>query len=643
MKLTTRISPSMKLSVDGMYARINSLSEGRSSSYGGLLDNSASFNYLNNTPVGVRRQASLIGGSEGFYQLFNKSKLQFYEKQYILGGIQLNHTLSPRSYYTLGVQFGYTDNNLEPFELDTTRADAWIEVGGYRFLNVPSGGSPNASTNWAFDEVGLFWLYGGLQRDDLSYSWVIDVKGDYTNQLNRNNQLGAGFSVRINNLYVESGTWAQSERMWTPDTWQYYNVRPFEIGGYVQNKLEFEGMIATLGVRMDYFDPNRKGYQLMHPLDPTFASFYNEVYMNLPGDWGSYERWLAFREFIENPPGWEGEDPEPQVKLSPRMGISFPVTESSKIYFNYGHFYQRPAVSFLYNLAIGPGWTRIPTPDLPMGRTVSYEFGYEQSFLESFLANVTFYYKDIRNQPLTQQYISWWRDNNVTQVVAERYEDIRGIELRLERRFGRFVTFWANYDYMLVSSGRTGLQRVYENRLEATDEQRAANITTTIPRPRSNINLTFRTPSGFGPEIGSMNVLGDIYLSFLFEWRSGGRFLWNPEEPDVKLHRWVEIIDYSNIDLRASKNIRYPFGNIELSLTVQNLLNQKRLEVGNMTREQYDAYRNALKFPFYEGEQQGDDKWGEWNKEHLEETLGWWTTPLFLNPRRMLLGIRVNI
>jgi hypothetical protein len=643
LKLTTRITPAIRLSVDGMYAKINSLSEGRASNYGGLLDNSASFNYLNNTSVGVRRQAGLIGGFDGMYQLFNRSKLQFFDKQYILGGIQLNHTLSQRSYYTFNVQFGYTDNTLMPFELDTTRADAWIEVGGYRFMNVPSGGSPNASTNWALDEYNFFWLYGGLQRDDQSYSWVFDIKGDYTNQLNRHNQFETGFSIRTNYLYVESGTWLQSERMWTPDTWQYYTVTPLELAAYVQDKLEFEGLIATLGARVDYFNPSRNGYDLMHPLDPVFAAFYNDVYMNLPGEWGSYERWLAFREFLENPPDWEGKKVDPQIKISPRMGVSFPVTASSKIYFNYGHFYQRQPVSFLYNLAIGPGWTSIPTPDLPMGRTVSYEFGYEQSFLESFLANVTFYYKDIRNQPLSQQYISWWRNNNVSHYVAERYEDIRGIELRLERRVGRYITFWANYDYMLRSRGLTGLQRIYENRLEASDEQRAANIVTTIPQPRSNINVTLRTPSGFGPEIGSVNLLGNIYVTFLFEWRSGGKFIWNPQEPDVKLHRWVEIVDYSNLDLRASKSLRYPFGQIEFILTVQNLLNQQRLETGNMTRNQYDAYRNAIKLSFFEGDQQGNDRWGEWDKEHLREALGWWTTPLFLNPRRVLLGVRVNL
>jgi len=44
--------------------------------------------------------------------------------------------------------------------------------------------------------------------------------------------------------------------------------------------------------------------------------------------------------------------------------------------------------------------------------------------------------------------------------------------------------------------------------------------------------------------------------------------------------------------------------------------------------------------PWEEGEQHGHDKWGEYNKDHIDT--GWFTAPLFLNPRRILIGFRVN-
>jgi len=641
IKLTSTLLPSLKLSVEGMYAKVSSLNEGRASTYGGaLVDPSSSFNFLNNTANAVRRQASLIGGSDGFYQLFNKSRLQFYDQRYVIGGFRLTHTLSPKAFYNLSFQFGYTDHKLAPFALDTTKPNAWIYIDGYRFMNVPQGGTPNASTNWAMDELNMFWLYGGTQRDDSSYSWVGQIRGDFVAQLGMHNQVEAGFSTKLTYLHVYGGTWYQSERMWTPDLWQYYTVTPIEAGIYLQDKLEFQGMIANAGVRVDYFNPNKRGFIVTSPPDPAYTAFYNTIYMNLPGAWGSYQRWLIYKDMLEDPPGWPRSDNRVQVKISPRLSVSFPVTVNSKLYFNYGHFYQRPPVSFLYDLTIYPAEVTVPTPGLSMGRTVSYEFGYEQRFLQDFLFNVTFYYKDVRNQPLSQTFINYYHDNLVTQYVPDGYRDIRGVELRLERTFGRFVTFWANYDYMLQSTGQSGLQRIYENRLEAKDEQRTANITTTIPLPRAHVNLNLHTPSNWGPGIFGFQPLSSMYLNLFFEWRSGGKMLWNPQEPDIKKQQWVDIVDYSNVDLRASKVFKSAFGDVEIVLTIQNLLNQKRLETGNMLRSQLDEYKNSLHLPFNEGEKKGNDKWGEWDKPYIK--LGWWQAPLFLNPRRVLLGLRVN-
>jgi hypothetical protein len=100
------------------------------------------------------------------------------------------------------------------------------------------------------------------------------------------------------------------------------------------------------------------------------------------------------------------------------------------------------------------------------------------------------------------------------------------------------------------------------------------------------------------------------------------------------------VVDYFNFDLRVSKLIRVAGVNMEAVVTVQNLLNQKRLSYGNMSTAQFDRYKNSLHLPFESGDQHGNDKLGEWDKDHID--IGWFTAPLFLNPRRALLGLRVN-
>ena len=57
-----------------------------------------------------------------------------------------------------------------------------------------------------------------------------------------------------------------------------------------------------------------------------------------------------------------------------------------------------------------------------------------------------------------------------------------------------------------------------------------------------------------------------------------------------------------------------------------------------MLRTQYDEYKASLRFPF----QGGNDSWGQWKSDDGHIKTGWWDAPIFLNPRRVLLGLRLN-
>lgn len=645
LKITTQLQNDMRLSINGMMSKIETSSGGRITNYGGaLVDQSSSFGFLNSTESSVRQQASLLGGFS-HNQMFNKSRLQFYDQRYFVGGAKFTHTVSPNAFYDLEFQVGYTDQELKPFVMDTSIAEHYVNFyserakRNYRYY-VPNYGSPNASTNYGYDVLNTYTMYGGPQRIDSSYSYVYQLKGGLTAQLGRHHQIEAGFSAQLQDLFIYTGTWFQSQLAYTPDTWQYYKATPLEIGIYAQDKLEFEGMILNAGLRIDYLNPMKKGFVLGFPLDDDYQKLLNEIYPALDGDAMSYERWVFFRALLEDPPGYPRAENKVQFYLSPRMGVSFPITESSKLYFNYGHFYQRPATAFLYNLNVVQGGVAVPTPGLDMAKTIAYEFGYEQMFLNDFIVNVTAYYKDVRNEPLARTYINYYADNLVTQYYPDAYRDIRGIELRLERPLGKFVTFNAMYDYMLQSSGQSGLGQVYEDRLKARDKElRSPNITTTDPRPRANVNLNLHTPRDFGPELFGINWLADIYTSFFFEWRDGGRFLWNPEEPEVKNHIYIDVVDEWNIDFRGSKTFSTPFGSIEFVVTIKNLTNNKWLIPGNMLQTQYDEYKKSLLTP----DKGGNDKWGQYKSDDNHINIGWWEAPIFLNPRRIILGLRVNI
>ena len=644
IKLTSTFSNGMRLSINGLYANINSETGGSSATYGGaLVGNQQSFSYFNSTPSSVSAQARLLGNLNES-QMFNRSYLQFFTQKYIVGGAKLTQALSSNTFYTIYFQMGYTDQTLKPYTMDTSNSALYATFYSqaakrtYRFF-VPDYGSPNASTNYGYDVLNTYAMYGGLQRVDSSYSFVYKLKGDLTTQIGRHHQIDAGFSAQYENLFVYSGSWFQTELSYTPDTWQYYRATPLMVGVYAQDKLEFEGMVLNAGIRMDLFDPMKNGYLVGFPLNSNYPTLYSDIYPNLPGVADQFQRWEAFRSLLQDPPGWPTTPNNVQVYFSPRLGVSFPITESSKMYFNYGHFYQNPPISFLYSTYLSQGATALPTPDLKMAETISYEFGYEQTILNDFLVNVTAYYKDQRNMPLQRTYVSYYENNSVTTYEPAGFGDIRGVEIRLEKNAGKFVSFNAMYDYMLQSSGQFGVAVLYENPVTALNNKlRNANLSHSQPIPRANINLNLHTPKEFGPVLFGDHLLGALYANFFFKWQSGGQFLLNPTEPDVKLYNWVDAVNYWNIDLRASKAFDTPFGNLEIVLTVQNLTNNKWLNTGNMSQAQLDEYKTSLLTP----DKGGSDKWGQYKSSDNHIKVGWPDAIVFLNPRRYIVGVHLN-
>jgi len=636
LKITTRLTENTKISMNAMYARVESNSSSRPSTSGGVLqDNTLRYGYLNNNNQSTNQQARILGGN--LENMFNRSRLMYLDQDWFLGGFKINHTLSPRAFFTLEAQATYQDHDVYSMSADTSLDKSWVKLdSGLYVLNYPEIGTPDASTNWGKDITDYFWIYGGLQNVDSSYSINSSIKGDLKVQIGRNHEVETGFVFNYTHSKVYAGTWLQSKKMFTPDTWQYYTINPIEAALYIQDKMEFEGLIAMIGLRGDYFNPMRKSYKLSHPFDPDYAAFYNLVYEYIPGDWGSYERWKVFRDMLDEPPGWPTKGVESQLKLSPRLGVSYPITVGSKMYFNYGHFYQRPSYSFLYNQSIAVDYANIPSPGLPFGKTVSYEFGYEQQLLKQYLFNIVLYYKDVKNDPLPRTFVNYWEDYAITKYYPDAFSDVRGIELRFEKNYGKWFTFWANLDYMLRSWGQSGVRYVYENQVTAREANRSANISTVESYPKADISLTFHSPEKFGFPMMGIYPLGGWHLNFRGNWDDRGEIVIKQDMVTGEQYK-ADVVDYTNVDAKLTKDIYLGGLTCEIGVTVFNLLNQKRLYIGGMNTAQYSRYQESLKFPFEEGEEHGDDKWGEWDKEHIDT--GWFDAPIFLNPRRIVANI----
>ena len=120
----------------------------------------------------------------------------------------------------------------------------------------------------------------------------------------------------------------------------YYTAYPISMGGYVQDRMEYEGIIANIGVRAEFYN-----FQTQVPVDP-----YNYLYPGTEGPGGTGN------------PATVGS--ETKLIFLPRFGISFPIGEGTAFRFQYGHFSSMPIFSQALSKKTWVGWQGLGNPNL---------------------------------------------------------------------------------------------------------------------------------------------------------------------------------------------------------------------------------------------------------------------------------------
>jgi len=446
---------------------------------------------------------------------------------------------------------------------------------------------------------------------DSSRTALYAVQGSYTNQLNRFLELKTGLEYsltrsNINYAQVDSFLTSSNFRV----TWDRSPVRG---AAFVQTKLEFEGMIANTGLRLDYTHAGGSWYDF-DLFDPAFGGF--------PLENGEPE--AALDTLLTTRPTRR------IVTLSPRLGVSFPVTAVSKLFFNYGHFRQLPTADDLYLVRAfetSGQISRIANPDNPLPLTVAYELGYEQSFFDQFLARVAGYYKDVSQEPRLVTYQS--RSGSVTYALTEpnAYADTRGVEFSLAKTRGNYVRGFVNYTYMVDSGGYFGFPVIYENSTDQREQEESDAIrrnasSRPVPRPYARANLDFFTPTGFGPSVGGLHPLGGWQASLIGRWQDGGQYTWGDNgvaAPGVT--RNVEIEDYWQLDLRFQRSFAIGGRKATVFADIFNLTDRRDLSLfsGAVDGNDRNAYLASLHFP--EGEYSnivGTDVVGDYRPDDVD-------------------------
>ncbi|MCF7826190.1 MAG: TonB-dependent receptor [Candidatus Marinimicrobia bacterium] len=563
LKLNSDISKNMKLTSTLAYSE----------------DRSASTYAWTTTPTGdmvssTYSVASLVkGGNDILFMPDYYSPADIYRTNL---GLKFNHMLDESSFYE--VVYQYMRNKYSTFQTEA-RSDSLYEIApGLWRDEAPYGYN------------GGEWM--NLGRDN-SLIQNHSIKIDYTQQVNDRNQIKTGFAFNYANLQIRSFT--DSDK----DTWrreQTYDRPPYSLALYIQDKLEYEGFIANVGLRGELNNPNAPIYEL-DPYDQTYSQGY-----------GTDLEQTA-----------EKSDAKGIWTLSPRLGVSHPISANSKLYFNYGHFHSEPASSYRFRLQRESNGqvTSIGNPNLELERTIAYELGYSHSLYDKYLLNVATYYKDVSKQPGWITYTNVGGSVNYIIPENNNYEDIRGVEFTLSKLEGKWLTGFVNYTYMVQTSGYFGLSHYYQDPIEQRDYEKINPVESrAVPTPYARMSVVFHTPEKYGPNLAGFRPLEDWNLNFLTSYRSGSTWNWT-ESNRTRYRPWV---DTYNINSRLSRTFKTGMGDLEFFMDVSNVLNSKWLSYSGFagTRD-WESYRASLHLPWEEGTEQGDDELGvyrSWDTEY---------------------------
>ncbi len=569
LKFTASVTPTINLTLEGLYNEAHSYSIG-----GGLLRGGA--NIGNVYWVGTGSPA---------------------EERRSMLGLGVDHVLSPNTYYSF--RLAYTTSEVEINAWDEIRyrsPDTVRWFGDVAVTELPYGYVHDRTL--AFVTEGFMGGEGPHRRDNSGVN-TTNIRFDLTSQINKYHEIKTGFTYVMDEITEKSmrDVYVQPA-MTNPTDWAH---SPFRMGAYLQDKLEFEGMIANIGIRMDYNNPNTEWYTV-----DRYSKYFSNRYRDV---------------FEEEAPK---ERAEGKLKISPRIGISHPISEDAKLFFNYGHFYSMPGSSQMYRISYGnpssQGVTGLGNPNADLPKTISYELGVDYDISNSILVQLKGYYKDVTNQTSGIRYINFDESVNYTTYENNNYEDVRGLEIRVDKRMGRWVTGWANYDYMVQTSGDIGRSAHYEDPYrELLEGQQDPDQERPLPRPTMRANLTLKTPGDFGPSVGGVSLIGGWNFSFLYTWRSGSYMTWDPLNTYL-LENNLQWKPTENADLRISKNFRLMNSNISVFADISNVFDLRHLSGGFGGSEgstaDRNAYMNSLHLPMYKDEDYKDlDYWSETDLE----------------------------
>ena len=547
-----------------------------------------------------------------FYPLLDQTTL--------MNGISINHVLSPTTFWQFTLSYlTIKDHTPTGDNRDTSYVTSF---GPFDVDQMPYGKLQFAPTHsvdgykWAsMDNVfGTNQRFRGKEGDLYDNSKVeqLAAKLEIASQIGEHNYVKGG--IEYNYIHLKHDYWEK----WNNNAYNTYEFNydrtPSQTGFYLQDQITYGEIVANIGLRGDYYyggggkwpsSDSLYSSQFLPPAkNPNADSLYALLASGISGIWQQWNQYDAthpgFLQPIKN-----------YLTLSPRIGVSFPVTANSKFYFNYGHFRSNPPYYTMYQLRYRytkNGIYNMPDPNLEPPKTIQYELGMAINFYESMMLQISGYYKDVTGEAGPIVYINSNGSLNYRKQTNNQYDDIQGLEISLTKNDNTWLNGWINFNYMLSRSGTLGLNQVQEGQVEFLDDNYYHPSNRVLPLPAINANITFKSPDDWGPEILGVKPLSGWNISFFAKYKAGDYFNaddWNPLNLKY-VSDLLEWPDYFMLDLKVSKSFNIAGLSASFFLDINNVLNLKVNQMstgypfaGGIGGQDFNNYMASLHLSMY--------------------------------------------
>jgi hypothetical protein len=400
-----------------------------------------------------------------------------------------------------------------------------------------------------------------------------------------------------------------------------YVVKPDLAGLFASDRLDLGDVVLELGLRYDYYHahtlfPTTPGRIFTHPeFDPNAAS-----------DEAAYAAYLANTDI------WTPSTSHSTI--SPRLRVSFPVTEQTGFRLSYAHQVQTPDFNTLAS-GVNNDLSFTNTNDtfgrdVDFGKSILFEFGVRHAFSPNLVLDVSAYNKD-KVSDLAYRVLPYIDPRSTTDTINVNvltnldFGNARGVDLKLDWRAGTFLNTQVAYTFQIAKgtgsdpltyintfarqvSGLTGDRTLPPEAAQRTDNDRTHNFVgsvaltlpadwrrgTTLGRIGQNLSVfaTFRVLSGLpftllenagdGQTVGAVNIAATGSGSLAFG--LGGRAA---ENLNNSVLPWTK-----NIDLRINKGFRVGRMDFTAYADIRNLMNWRNItgafaETGDITNSKH--------------------------------------------------------